>query len=204
MATKIQIANRALQRIGAKRLASLTETSREAQAVNACFDQIVEQELNTNFWTFAIRRAQLTANVTAPDFGRATAYDLPTDYIRVAPDDPTYQSCRKDWLFEGRQLLTNDTGTLNLRYVTNDVEPEDFHPLFANAVAMRIASEICEELTQSSSKLDRVESAYTYFVREARRQNAIESGPINHEIDELVAVRLTGAGSADPTLRPYN
>lgn len=201
MATQIQIANRALQRIGARRVASLSEASREAQAVNACFDQIVEQELNTNFWTFAIRRVQLTANATAPDFGRATAYDLPTDYIRRAPDDPVYSGCRRDWLFEGRQLLTNDTGELDLRYVTRDVEPEDFHPMFANAVAMRIAAEICEELTQSSSKLDRVEGAYTHFIREARRQNAIEAGPINHEIDELVAVRITHGN--DPTLRPY-
>ena len=64
MADKLRIVNRALQRIGAKQLDTLTENSRERRAIDAAYDDIVEQELMTNFWTFAICRIEIDSDQT--------------------------------------------------------------------------------------------------------------------------------------------
>jgi hypothetical protein len=289
VADKLRIVNRALQRIGAKQLANLTENSRERLAVDAAYDDVVSQELMTNFWTFAIKRTKLTAdNVnriesatvaaggsgyvvgeiltltggtgtaatlrvetidgsgavltvsvttsrgaytavpanpisttssgagtlatitgvfdTGPFFGRSFQFNQPSDYLRSAPFDPKERARIKNCLFEGNQILTDDGGPLELRYVsdlTDETTPETlFHPLFANAISMRLAAEIAEQLVGSSAKLDRVEAAYVKFVNDARRVDAIEAGPIEPEIDEIVAVRQ--ARQVDPALRSFS
>lgn len=199
MASKVEIANRALQRIGAKRISSLDEASNEAREVNAAFDMLAASELSKNFWTFAIKRVQLASDTTTPAFGRAYQYVLPGDFLRRAPDDPTYKQPAHDYLREGNLLLTDYGPAFNLRYVSSSVPAEQWHPLFADALAMRIGAEVCERLTSSGSDVDRLERAYTYFIREARRSDAIEAGPINQEYDELIEVRLTEL--SNPTLR---
>lgn len=294
MADKLEIVNRALQRIGAKKLTSLTETSREKNSIDAAYDNVVSQELMTNLWTFAIRRKDLTADSSyrpdsvvitaggagyavgdkltvsggtlaaggsapvyrvdavdgsgavtgislatetigystvptnpaattnsgsgddnctltityddAPPFGRAYRYLKPFDYLRAAPRDPHQTALFAELLVEGRFLLSDYGTAFELRYVSDlsgETTPEAlFHPLFANAVSMRLASEIAEELVGSSAKLDRVEGAYLKFVSDARRIDAIEQGPIEPEIDEFVGVRISS--SVDPTLRKYS
>lgn len=202
MTTKVEIANRALQRVGAKRIGSFEERSREAEAVAACYDFLKRAELSQSLWTFAIRRVQLAPDATPPSYGRANQYTLPPGYLRRAPDDPTYDTFPTDYLIEGGKLLTDVGTTLELRYVDGDVDESMFHPLFADALSMRIGAEICEELTQSSAKLDRLENAYNFTLMRAKRINAIEGGPINDEIDEFVAVRFSG--SSDPTTRRYS
>lgn len=292
MADKLRIVNRGLQRIGAKRLTTLTDNSRERFAIDAAYTDIVEQELRNNLWSFAIRRIQIPADneqyaesavvaaggtgyavddtltlsggtgtaailrvdsvssgavtevsvtetpglytvvptnpaattssgagtgctltVTynsGPLFGPSFQYTKPADFLRSAPRDPKEISLIKSCLFEGDKIVSNESGPLQLRYISDlSVLPagitnmeELFDPLFANAVSMRLAAETCEELTGNNSKLDRVESAYTFFVNQARKVNSIEQGPIEPEIDIFAAVRIQD--EVDPTLRPYS
>lgn len=201
MASRETIANRALQALGVNRVSSLDEGSKNADAVKFVFDFVRDAELRTNFWSFAIKRAQLAADSETPAFGRTYQYSLPADFVRLAPQDPTYASGYSDWLREGNKILTEDAGPLNIRYVCNSVSAETYDPNFADALAARIAMEVCEELTQSAAKADRLEAKYKYFVDLARKTNGIEAGPIAPEIDEMVAVRITE--STDPTLRRY-
>lgn len=56
MATQLEIVNRALQKIGAKRIASLTDDVKEAREVAACYDRLRDDELRAYNWRFAIRR----------------------------------------------------------------------------------------------------------------------------------------------------
>ena len=51
MASKVEIANRALQKLGAKRIASLSEDSRNARAINAAYDTLREAELRAHTWS---------------------------------------------------------------------------------------------------------------------------------------------------------
>lgn len=200
MVTKLEIVNRALRRIGAKSTDNLADGSNNSESVNDVYEVLRRSELTLNYWTFAIRRVQLTADVTAPINGRAYQYTLPADYLRRAPDDPGYAETKKDYLLEGAKLLTDTGNTLYLRYVYDVTDDTLFPPLFADALAARLAMELAEPLTGSASKVQSCEAAYTYFIRQAKSVNAIEAGPIEPEIDEMVAVRFSEA-FGDPTLR---
>jgi len=189
MASRIDIANAALSKIGAARISSFDEGSREANAVKARYDSLKLAELQRNLWTFSIRRAQLAADSSTPAFGRSYQYQLPADYLRKAPLDPFRSDYPDDALFEGRLLLTDSAAPINVRYVSSTVEEESFDPLFAEALAARLAMELCEELTQSSSKRQSLASDYLFHVSQARSTNSIQSGPRAPEIDEWVGVR---------------
>lgn len=202
MASKETIANRALQKIGVTRISSLTEGSKNADEVNFCFDFLKDAELRANFWTFAIQRAALAADTETPISGRAYQYSLPGNFLRMAPEDPSFMADRREYLIEGRKIITDLAAPLYIRYVRNDVPEDEFDAMFADALAMRIAMEIAEPLTQSSSKREAAEQAYKYFIDLAKKTNAIEAGPIENEIDELVLVRISDA--VNPALRKYS
>lgn len=53
------IANRALQHIGVRRITSFSDDSKQASEINACFDRLREAEMRRNVWRFAIRKAVL-------------------------------------------------------------------------------------------------------------------------------------------------
>jgi len=199
MASAVDIANRALQKVGAARISSLDEGTREANSVKACYDMLRLAELQTNLWTFSIKRAQLASESTTPLFGRTFSYLLPADFLRSAPLDPMIAEGPSDYLFEGRKFLTDSPGPLDFRYVSSDVSDEFFDPLFAEALAARIAMEVVEELTQSSGKKDTLENAYQFHIRKARTQNSIQSGPVQPEVDEWVYTRqLSGTPYGNP------
>ena len=88
MASNVEIANRALQMLGAERITSLTEDSVNARAVNAAFEPVKLAELRKHTWSFAVTRAQLAASATAPLFTKTTSYPLPSDFIRLLAPDP--------------------------------------------------------------------------------------------------------------------
>lgn len=190
MSTRVDISNRALQKVGARRIGSLDEGSREADSVKACFDILLKAELQTNFWTFAVKRAELASDSADADADGRLAYSLPADFLRLAPRDPNLEFTQRDYLFEGRKILTSEQPPFMIRYVSWDIDTATVDPLFAEALAARIAIEIVEELTQSTTKKDSLESAYQFHIRKARQINAIESGPIAPELDEWVEVRF--------------
>lgn len=57
--TSIDIANRALQHVGGKRISAFTDDSVNASATAFCYDKLREAELRRNVWVFSIRKAAL-------------------------------------------------------------------------------------------------------------------------------------------------
>jgi hypothetical protein len=104
-----------------------------------------------------------------------TQYQLPADFVRLAPLDPNgYYFYPDDLLQEGRRLLTNSTGAFYLRYVCDSVAPEQYDPLFAEAFVARLAIELATPFAQSAADKARLEESYIFHVRSARRMNGIE------------------------------
>ena len=55
----VDIANRACQHVGARRIVALTDASKQAQEINFCYDKLRAAELRRSTWRFATRRATL-------------------------------------------------------------------------------------------------------------------------------------------------
>ena len=186
MASQTDICNQALVKVGASRITSLSDDTRQARTLNAIYAVKRDAELAANPWTFAIKRASIPASSIAPTFGWARAFPLPSDYLAMVEvgEDYTFYNSNTGALFAietdangGVAILTDQTSPLNIRYIYRVATAGLFSPLFVESLACRLAAEICEELTQSQSKKEALWKERTQAVREARRINAIEQPP---------------------------
>lgn len=174
MAITIDIYNRALQEIGGKRIAAITDDSVGARACAACADPVRLALLRDYTWSFSIKRAQLAANATAPAFGPANAYPLPSDFVRLAPPDASDNLNSLDWQIEGNEIVTDDDPPLNIRYVADVTDPNRMDAIFREAYALSMADAMCEQITQSNQKKAAIEAKMDKVIERARRAGAIE------------------------------
>lgn len=181
----VDCCNSALQRVGAASITSITDNSAEARACAVAFDSNRRDELRKHSWNFAIKRAILAPDATAPTFDYLYAFTLPTDCLRVIRP-PTYAL---DWQIEGRKILTNEGDTLNLKYIADIEDTSMWDASFYNVVASAMAVDICEKLTQSNTKKQYCEQAYTEDVRMARKLDAFETGPEEAATDGWLVAR---------------
>lgn len=78
--TSVDIANRAMQHVGARRIASMSEDSKAADEVNFSYHKIRQAELRRNVWRFATRLAALrpvdtdTMVIVPPAYSAALTY----------------------------------------------------------------------------------------------------------------------------------
>lgn len=191
MASSVDIANAALQKLGAPRIVNLTDDSDAARAANACYNRLRQAELRKHVWNFSIRRANIAADATAPISGSqyANSFTFPPGTLRILKPDPKLRRNDWDWQIEGTSILTNDSAPLLVRYVYDETDPNKMDSLFREALAARMALEMCEELTQSNSKKEAANAWYDSALADAKRANAVEQIPQEFEDDTWVTVR---------------
>lgn len=186
------ICNLALQRLGAARITSVfpPDDSTNARAANANYDFVRDRELRAHTWNFAKKRAILTPSAVVPLFGYEKAFPVPVDFLRLLP--PARHDL--DWRIEsndGRMaILTNDGDTLEIEYVASITDPTRFDLLFVDALSLKLAWQLCEQLTQSNAKQEGIMQAYRISISEARRTNAIESVSADPPDDPWYVARL--------------
>lgn len=168
MTSVVEICNLALQKIGAGTIVSLADNADEARVMSRLYTPTLRAFLRSHPWSCAIKRAQIASDETAPAFGPAYAYTLPADCVRILPDATV-----TDWQVEGKKILTDDDGPLDLRYVAEVADPNKMDDLFVQAFACRLAAEACERLTQNNEKRKLAWEEHSQAIREARRINAI-------------------------------
>lgn len=178
--TLVDCCNSALQRVGATTILSLSDNSPEARACSVAYDSNRRDELRKHPWNFAIKRVVLAPDATAPAFDYAYAFTLPSDCLRVLRP----ATSDLDWQIEGRKILTNDSTTLNLRYLADIEDCSQWDSSFYNVVAAALAVDIVERLTQSNVKKQNLEKDYDDAIKEARRVDAIEGGPEDSADDD--------------------
>ncbi len=191
MATsKVEICNRALQILGASSISSLTENSENARQCNLAYEPVKKAELRKHNWSFAIERASLAADATAPAFGRSNAFELPSDCLKVLSPYPEDNTNDRDWIIEKRKILTDESAPLQIRYIYDVTDPNQFDALFAESLAAKMALEMSEALTQSNSKKEfSANKHYKDAIREAKMANAIERVPQDGPEDKWITAR---------------
>lgn len=197
--TQTTIANRALQILGYKPIGSIQDNDRGARAVNRAYYPVLYALLRRHNWNFALRRIVLPAAAVAPTFGFANAYPLPSDYLKLAPDDMSFgwsgsgtvsgPPKARDWVIEGNQILSDDPAPIQVRYVTSQVLESAFDASFAEAFAACLAIETCEELTQSNTKLANCGKIYDAAMEDAAQNDAFEKRPQQSPVSSWTSAR---------------
>lgn len=127
-------------------------------------------------------------------------FRLPAGYLRVASQDPKAGSNSiwgaptglryRDWLIEGKYLISGDPGPIVFRFVADVTRVAEFDDMFCEGLACRLALETCLPLTQSTDKKAGVKDDYKKFMGEARMTNAIEAGAEEAPEDDFIACRV--------------
>lgn len=186
MASVVGICNRALQRLGASRIVSLADDSKSARACNNAYEPTRDALIRRHPWSFAIARAQLAADVVPPSFGPAYAYTLPSDCLGILPpNDPDV-----DWIVEGRKILTNWTAPLDLRYKKSITDSNEMHVDFREVLSLTLAWALCEEITQSNTKMDSIKDDIRTALADAKRNNAFEQISADPPESSWITVRV--------------
>lgn len=188
MATsKVAIANGALQRLGAKRIESLTQDHPNARSMSVAFDRVVKSEIRRYGWNFAIKRASVAADAADPVWGDWNRYTLPNDYLRLLRDDES--GIHVDWRIEGLYILSKDAAPLQFRYLAHIEDPAFYDALFIEALETKLAMVCCKEITGSHSAAAGIKHDYEDAIAEARRSNALEKEAQDFPEDEWLAAR---------------
>lgn len=188
MASVIQIANRALTKLGAARITSLDDDVKSARALKSMFDDVRDDELRAHRWSFSLKRTSLAALVGAPAFGYLYQYQVPADFLKLDMVDDRFPQVVMDnyvnqelldWVLEGNLILTDIAAPLKLRYVAQVTDPNLWDVNFREALACRLAAELAEDLTQSNQKRQLAWEEHKQALVRAVRSNAIERIPVH-------------------------
>jgi hypothetical protein len=182
----VDIANTALALLGIPGISSLADDKPSARAMQRSYPVQLVAELRAHRWSFAMKRTPLAANATPPAFEYAAQYPIPSDCVRLDYIGDWYaggisvdyaNANNADYRIEGRAILSNVTGTLNIRYIASITDSGLFDPLFVIALAARMAKANCLLLTESNTKKQDINNEYRDAITLAVQTNAIEKAP---------------------------
>jgi hypothetical protein len=191
------IANLALGWLAVSKIADLdTDPGRPAELMRDAFAGLRDAVLEDRDWSFAMERYQIDKDAAAPVFGYSSRYLLPSEVLRVstaeeATDGATFDAFAMstwpedfsasglDWVKEGRFILANTSAAkLNVRAVKRVEDTTIWSPAFCQALAARMASDLCNAITEDKvlardnekRYLDKLQAASSSDGRQGRAQ----------------------------------
>lgn len=190
MATsEVSISNMALGWLGGNLIVSLDDDSTEAALCKANYDICRDAVLEDRDWTFATDRRILSALTSAPAFGYAYQYQLPSDLIRIleVSDEPLFVHDLQ-WERQGSVVVT-DAAIAYLRYIKRIEDPTKFSAGFVHAVAARLAMEIALPLTNSPEMQSSMISLYGTKLERAGAMDGMQGKNRQLRVNRLIGVR---------------
>lgn len=140
----------------------------------------------------------------AADTTTSNVYRLPRGFLRTAPTNPKGASSvwmgmprgtiREDWVFEDNYIVAGQTPTLLLRYVADMIDVPDMPALFCEMLAASVAEATAPVLVQPADSVPHMVNSARRAYRDMRsravRVDAIERGPVDPYLDDLILCRL--------------
>jgi hypothetical protein len=196
-ASKTEIANSALMKIGGKLILSLDDPDKEATLCKARMDPCIKAVLRMHPWNCAMVRVSLAPTVAVPPFGYAYKFLLPGDCLRVLPLGSF--ATEDEFDIEDKHLLC-DISAIDVIYIKNVTDVSRFDPLLDEAISAYLAWDISYSLTQSSRVRDDAFITFRSLLVTAKSANAQEGGMKVLEANTWLESRLTYAGRKAPNV----
>lgn len=147
----VQICNLALAKLGSDSfITSLDDDTKSARHFSIFYEPIRDSLIRSHLWRFARKRYQLAPLVERPSFDGGYYFQIPVDCLRVVTPDDEYFETYGRWFVEGDKILA-DTNLLQIVGLQRITDPSRFDAVFTEALATRLAHELCIPLAQSES-----------------------------------------------------
>lgn len=181
MTDKLSLYNGALNVLGERKLASLTENREPRYKLDDIWDNdLVDRVLQMGQWYFAQRTVQLDANPSiTPSFGFQYGFDVPVDWKRTMGVcyDEYFQIPVTRYSREGAWWFC-DAEILYIKYVSNDIQyggdfslwPPNYTEMVEHYLAMKVAPRLTGIDIADSTLLQK----YKLWLAEAKATDAME------------------------------
>ena len=185
----VGLCNQALHMLGQKSLISMTEDTEAARLCNGRYVYNRDATIRSYPWNCAMYRVTLALSTTAPTWGYDHKYALPTSplCLRVLSMKEQEEDGYK-WKIEGRFLLT-DADSSNILYLYQITDVNEMEVLLREAIAARLAADICFALTGSPTQQDKMWVLYEQKIRQAKSVDAQEGTPETMATDTFLDSR---------------
>ncbi|MEM7070262.1 MAG: hypothetical protein AAF403_00700 [Pseudomonadota bacterium] len=183
--TRLEIANGALLKLGVKQLTSLDSLEPYASDVRQSLDRVGNLVLASHGWACASKRisiAPISARIGATtniNEAKRTKFRLPDDLVRIVK----IEDKNSDSLYEWRKLIGEievygEHANIKLTYVSTKALDDVIPSSLITAISYRLAYELCELITGSTSEraslLNEYERALSQAWLEDQQQNATD------------------------------
>lgn len=172
MASKVEIANRALSRLGAQRITSFSDSTVPAKLINSIYEQVAESTMGAAEWSTATTRTTLTQLAAAPAWGFDYQYQLPTDPLCLKVQSVN-ENKAGDVIYkiEGDRLLTDDT-TVKIKYTKYIDNSENYGVYLTDAIVWALVAEMAYPIMGQNTAADRlIEKAEAKIMQLAGRDS---------------------------------
>jgi hypothetical protein len=180
MPSKVDIANRALRKVGGNRIASFTDGTPNANIILDIYDELVDDLLRYP-WNFATKRIKLAQSSTNPVFEFDHAYALPADWILTvsAHGDEIGDATilYREEQSAGQNVLVTSCDEVWLRYVSRVTDPNLMSGDFRAALTSALARELAIPVASSNTLRDALETEAGKAMGKARSTDALGSFP---------------------------
>ena len=192
MASAVDIANSALNLLGASTISAFTDDSKNARLINQRYEPVRNRVFRSHAWNCLHKRVQLAQNSTAPVVEYTYAYALPSDCLRVLKvHNGTTDSIASaiDYKLEGRNIVT-DEGTVFIIYIALDTDPNNYDTYLQESIAHQLAADLAYAVTNNATLADKYMTRADERLREARFIDATENSLGTIESSEFTDARL--------------
>lgn len=176
--TEVDIANRALTKLGSQFISSLTEENERARVMNKNFNPVRQKLLRENTWNFTLTRDTLAADPVAPAFHWTARFAYPSDFMRMVATENN-----SPFRLEGNFILSMIENSLNITYVADITDTSQYDTYFVEAFAALLAYETSPRLAQDNRQQDQLFRDYNLELIRAKRLDGQEDDP-KHQIED--------------------
>lgn len=185
--SRIDLCSRALLKIGANPIGSLSEGTAEADVASNLYNYVRDALLSAHPWQFATTQKKLAALSSGAD-GWSSEYALPADCLRVLHAGAHEGGSGLVYRLYNRTLQTNAAESY-LTYVFRANEA-DYPPYFDKVLIAHLAAEFCIPLTDSTSRWESLRKIAEEDLKQARLINAQQATPARIDDFCLVEARF--------------
>lgn len=183
MASKTEIANRGLMKLGQPRVSNIdTDPSPAAVAMSALFDSVRDELLQSYPWNFAIKRVDIAAAVDTPSWGWNNAFPLPSDCMRIIEikdlDEYAIESVN-----DVTSIVCDEAGPLYVKYIYRVTDPGLFTSLFNELMSSSLAIEACSRITDDDSLKQLLLGQHNEIMNRVTSTDAIEN-PVEYFVED--------------------
>ncbi len=193
--TNTAIANIALKELGAAKITSFTDGSKNQGLVVDFWDFAKEYALSYYPWTFSIKRqANLATLATAPAWGWKYAYAYPSDCLRILVLGKGGVETDMAWAHEaaadGSQIIVTDIAApIDVKYIYNVTNTQVFSPQFVIALAKTLKWMLAIPITGKIERQIQAEKELQEYFARGMSVNGQEGTPVQYGSSILEDVR---------------